>query len=208
MTNGIIYILTNASMPNLVKVGKTKEDAISRAAQLSSATGVPTKFEVYKEYAVVDPDEAELFAHSILERVLGRPNSAREFFIGTPTDVASLLDDALSAHLFKKEDYTIADFESPLSRLNKKEFTLGCIEFESIFNKFELTEAKIAMSGVLQTAVGAYIACCYAKSKRPLLAFVLAPNVKNIVIEKAIKFAEAFESDPTIGIIHYIRDIE
>lgn len=208
MTNGIIYVFTNSSMPGLVKVGKTRNESNNRVAQLSSATGVPTKFEVYKEYAVSDCDEAERFAHSILERVFGRPNSSREFFAGNPDDVASVLDDALNTRLLKKDNYTIADFDSPLSHLNKKEFTMGCIEFENIFKELSLTEAKISSSTVLQTAASAYLACCYAKNKRPIFTYIFAPSIKGIVTERAIKFAEAFESEPTMGVVQYMRSIE
>ncbi|MBI5103001.1 MAG: GIY-YIG nuclease family protein [Nitrospirae bacterium] len=208
MAQGKIYVLTNPSMPGLVKVGKTIKESSDRAAQLSSATGVPNKFEVYKEYEVSDCEEAERFAHSILERVFGRPNASREFFEGNPAHISSHLDEALSSRLVKYDQYTISDFESAISRLNKKEFTMGCIEFESLFKDIQLTESKISTSIALQKAASAYLACCYAKGKRPVFTSVLAPNIKGIVTERAIKFAEAFESEPTTNMIRYLRSIE
>lgn len=208
MAHGKIYILTNPSMPGLVKVGKTINESSARAAQLSSTTGVPNKFEVYKEYEVSDCEEAERFVHSILERVFGRPNASREFFEGNPAHIASHLDEALSTRLVKIDQYTISDFESAISRLDKKEFTMGCIEFESIFKELQLTESKISASSALQTAAGAYLACCYAKGKQTVFTSVIAPNIKGIVTERAIKFAEAFESEPTTHMIQYIRSIE
>ena len=43
-TIGYVYILENASMPGLIKIGKTSRDSVERARELSSATGVPTGF--------------------------------------------------------------------------------------------------------------------------------------------------------------------
>jgi hypothetical protein len=82
MTQGFIYILTNQAMPGIVKVGKTTGNPTSRASQLSSATGVPVRFSIFRQYAVVNCDDAEEFAHRMLERVFGRPNNKREFFSG------------------------------------------------------------------------------------------------------------------------------
>ncbi len=108
----------------------------------------------------------------------------------------------------EKIKVNISIFESALSRLDRKEFTMGCIEFESIFKELQLTESKIGANSSLQTAAGAYLACCYAKGKRPVFTSVLAPNIKSIVTERAIKFAEAFESEPKIHLLQYIRSIE
>src|ERR1035437_6069611 len=42
---------------------------------ISGATGVPLPFSICKSYPVKDCDEAEAFAHQILERSVGRPNA-------------------------------------------------------------------------------------------------------------------------------------
>ena len=44
--HGYIYVLKNHSMPGLLKVGYTKRNVQERARELSSATGVPTPFEI------------------------------------------------------------------------------------------------------------------------------------------------------------------
>jgi hypothetical protein len=75
---GTLYILVNASMPNLVKIGKTTKSAVERAKELSSGTGVATPFHVAYELAVSDCDVAERLLH---ERLAShRISSDREFF--------------------------------------------------------------------------------------------------------------------------------
>ena len=74
MANGFVYVLTNEMMPDVVKVGKTSWAVDERVNSLSSATGVPTSFIVFKSYEVIDCDAAEASAHSVLETIVGRPN--------------------------------------------------------------------------------------------------------------------------------------
>ena len=45
MAGGYVYMLTNASMPGMFKVGRTVRDSRGRARELYT-TGVPTPFEV------------------------------------------------------------------------------------------------------------------------------------------------------------------
>lgn len=75
---GVIYVMVNQSMPNVVKIGKTTRASEERAAELSSTTGVPTKFFVAYEVSVSDCDAAEIDIHNRLSRF--RTNEDREFF--------------------------------------------------------------------------------------------------------------------------------
>lgn len=79
-TKGYVYVLSNASYPDLYKIGFTTRDINSRVEELSSATGVPTPFKV--EYAQMFKDcmQAEKYIHSILEIPGGRVSKQREFF--------------------------------------------------------------------------------------------------------------------------------
>jgi hypothetical protein len=43
---GYIYVLSNPSMPGIVKVGRTFREPRARAAELSASTGVPTPFKI------------------------------------------------------------------------------------------------------------------------------------------------------------------
>lgn len=72
-----VYVLTNIAMPGIVKIGHSI-DAVDRAKQLSSATGVPCDFDVAYAQDVDLAHDAEAFAHSVLSE--HRINSRREFF--------------------------------------------------------------------------------------------------------------------------------
>ena len=75
---GYVYLLTNPSMPGLVKVGCTDRSPSERISELSSATGVPTPFTLEFSISVPDHIATEQELHSILgtERV----SDSREFF--------------------------------------------------------------------------------------------------------------------------------
>lgn len=78
MLAGYIYILINPSYKQLLKIGKTSRLPEERAAELSSSTGIPTRFYVAYQERVDDCDTAESFIHKRLEPY--RVNSGREFF--------------------------------------------------------------------------------------------------------------------------------
>jgi hypothetical protein len=84
---GYIYCLVNASIPGLVKIGKTKRNPHERAAEISASTGVPTPFEIKWSRQVADMDKAESDLHAAL---LGcRLSKRREFFRCTPAQAMS-----------------------------------------------------------------------------------------------------------------------
>lgn len=78
MSRGYVYILTNPSMPGLVKIGKTTRDPEDRAHEVSGATGVPTPFDVYGSFYSMDCDYLEGWAHERLAD--SRVSLNREFF--------------------------------------------------------------------------------------------------------------------------------
>lgn len=80
--SGYVYCLTNASIPGLVKIGKTARNPIKRAAEISTSTGVPTPFEIAWSRKVRDMDEAEADLHEALADV--RLRKKREFFRCAP----------------------------------------------------------------------------------------------------------------------------
>lgn len=76
---GYVYILSNISMPGLVKIGFTETLAETRAKFLSAHSGIPTPFRVEWKCAVyIHPKRAEEAAHKSVESFRLRPN--REFF--------------------------------------------------------------------------------------------------------------------------------
>ena len=87
MRAGFVYILINASMPSVVKVGKTERDPEGRAKELSGVTGVPTPFVVVYHEFFDDCSVAEAYVHTLLEAKGFRVATNREFF-SAPAEVA------------------------------------------------------------------------------------------------------------------------
>ncbi len=62
---GWVYVITNRSMPDLVKIGYSTKDPVLRAQELGS-TGVPYEYEVAFDALVVEPRGVEQQVHSRL----------------------------------------------------------------------------------------------------------------------------------------------
>lgn len=75
---GYIYILSNPSMPGVLKIGKTKRPPEVRVKELSSATGVPTPFHIEGVIEATDMSAVEKEVH--LHIANRRVNNRREFF--------------------------------------------------------------------------------------------------------------------------------
>lgn len=75
---GFIYVLQNIDMPDVYKVGMTTRSPHARAAELSSATGVPAPFEVIYYAEVANPEKEERRVHLELHKY--RVTRSREFF--------------------------------------------------------------------------------------------------------------------------------
>ena len=73
---GYIYVLKNAGMPGLLKIGHGPPKR--RARELSGPTGVPHPFEVAAQWEVSQPKVCEKAIHTALNR--HRENTRREFF--------------------------------------------------------------------------------------------------------------------------------
>lgn len=78
---GFVYILANDAMRGLFKVGCTSKQPGQRAAELSSASGVPVPFRVlcFSQFDGFQRREQELHRHLASYR----PSDSREFFKGT-----------------------------------------------------------------------------------------------------------------------------
>jgi hypothetical protein len=90
-----IYVLENASMPGLVKIGRTERNVSERVSELSSHTGVPTGFIVVNEYAVANSVEAERIIHDRLSDYRVADN--REFFKMEAEDAKDIIESMLEA---------------------------------------------------------------------------------------------------------------
>lgn len=112
---GVVYILTNPSFPEYVKIGYA-DDVEKRVAQLNGYESVPYSFRIYAIYTVI-----KRLTDKILHRIIDGINSnkrvketvngkirVREFCEMTADEVYSLL-------------YDIAEFSDSIDRLKKYE---------------------------------------------------------------------------------------
>lgn len=85
-----IYVLTNASMPGLCKIGFTKNTPEERCKEINSATGVPVDYEVAYSIPVFNGHDVEQLIHSHLSEV--RVNKRKEFFTISLDEVKPIID--------------------------------------------------------------------------------------------------------------------
>lgn len=107
--NQIVYILTNESMPEFVKIGFTHGNVEERIRQLDR-TGVPLPFEIYYAATVNDAEKEEKWLHSIFAD--RRARDSREFFKMNPEYAALAL---------KRVEIKEVIFESGLTPEQEKE---------------------------------------------------------------------------------------
>ena len=91
MEHGWVYVVVNATIPGMAKVGRTTRTPEERVAELSGATGVATPFVLVFQQAFVDCVAAERGIHAILDRCGMRVAPNREFFRGPITDIILLI---------------------------------------------------------------------------------------------------------------------
>jgi hypothetical protein len=85
MKPGYVYILTNESMPGVVKIGRTERQPEVRSKELRT-TGVPQPFKLEHFVFVEDCIAVEQGVHAVLDRRGLRTSSAREFFQASLTE--------------------------------------------------------------------------------------------------------------------------
>lgn len=112
---GFIYVLTNEVMPDVCKIGITK-NLDRRVNELSSHTGVALPFDLYCAYEFRDYKKLEKDLHKTFEEYRVNPN--REFFNIHPERVKKLLDRIIKEenqnkmHRRKKYSRTSRDFNT------------------------------------------------------------------------------------------------
>ena len=73
-----VYVLSNPTMPGLVKIGSTSKDPNERAKQISRGTGVPLEFVVQYAYRCFNAERLERGLHKHFNP--HRTNNKKEFF--------------------------------------------------------------------------------------------------------------------------------
>ncbi|MGM0823925.1 MAG: GIY-YIG nuclease family protein [Pseudomonadota bacterium] len=110
MSSGYVYVLSNESMPGLVKIGMTKRDRKIRTKELYT-TGVPTRFKIEFEVFCEDRLAFETAVHD--ELIECRVNEKREFFKTTVTNAITVIK-----RLYKpspEDEYLALDFTLELT---------------------------------------------------------------------------------------------
>ena len=138
--HGYVYILSNPGMPGLLKIGMTRFDPTKRVQELSSATGVPTPFQLvyYREFH--DCVAAELEIHSIFATKGLRYNDQREFFsVDTVEAINTLLslDDEEIANN-SSQPTEVLDVENYNADINWDEYYKKHYEFSNTFRNSKL----------------------------------------------------------------------
>jgi hypothetical protein len=87
--SGIIYVLTNAAMPGLIKIGKTNRDIGDRIKELDT-TGTPLPFECFYAAEVTDVEKVEKAIHEAFGDHRIRKN--REFFKLSPDKPKAIIE--------------------------------------------------------------------------------------------------------------------
>ena len=107
MACGYIYILTNPSFPEYVKIGYA-DDVKQRLAQLNRSECVPFAFRVYATYEV-DSRLSDTKIHAIIDKLnpnlraidtFGGKKRVREFYAMSPEDAYGILEAIADIHGF------------------------------------------------------------------------------------------------------------
>ena len=88
-SGGIVYVLSNPSMPGLVKIGKTSRGSVLKRLGELYSTGVPVPFECEFAGRVIDEHKVEKAFHMAFGPY--RVNPKREFFQIEPEQAITLL---------------------------------------------------------------------------------------------------------------------
>ena len=86
-----IYVLSNETMPDIVKIGFTKNKPSERVKQINSATGVAQDFIVEWAYPCFNAHDLEKEIHAYLQKEGFRVNNKKEFFYITVEDAKSVI---------------------------------------------------------------------------------------------------------------------
>jgi hypothetical protein len=75
---GHIYILSNPSLKDIIKIGFTLDNVEERASKLSRSTSIPLDFHIEHEFITESPEQVEKLVHDALKEY--RVNPKKEFF--------------------------------------------------------------------------------------------------------------------------------
>lgn len=138
--------MINASMPGLIKIGKTVRNPKERLDELSRATGIPSPFVLAYHIYVSDCDTAEQEIH--LAFAENRISSNREFFA---IDLKRVIDYLISLQI--KYPLETKSEKPPAKKLLPNASDMEKIEWaiELLSRDFDLKPVRILASYALDT---------------------------------------------------------
>ena len=130
MDMSTVYVLTNDSMPGLVKIGRTSGSIEKRMRDLYK-TGVPIPFNCFYAVNVKDSDFVERKIHEAFDDV--RLNESREFFSISPEKVKAALEITGGKEVTPAGDIieTEADLVAIKKQRNKNRFNFSKIGIDA-----------------------------------------------------------------------------
>ena len=145
---GIIYILTNPSMPGIVKIGKTNSQGLQERMSRLYNTSVALPFHCFYACEVENQDLVEKKLHDAFDD--HRVNQSREFFEIDPDRVKSALElAALSDVTPTTEEFETPEDEKAVKKANEMRSRINFrmlqipIGSELSFNKDENIKAIV-----------------------------------------------------------------
>ena len=142
-----IYVATNESIPNIVKIGFTRRNPSERMVELDT-TGVPTPFDIAFVACLEDAKNLEQLVHRALN--YSRVRNDREFFTISPNEAAQKILSTAATHkieiFFHKFDSSVAIpvgeavYNDESFELYEREFFDALITLDSklIYKKWEM----------------------------------------------------------------------
>lgn len=171
MSEGVIYILTNPSFENYVKIGYAK-DLERRLKELNRSECIPFAFRVYATYEV-DSSLSDKKIHSIIDKLnpelraietFNGQKRTREFYAMTPEDAYSILEAIAEIHnctdklkLCKPNDNAV---------LEKKMAQEIDAEIKTRSANFTFSECEIPIGAVLEFHDNPEIKCTVFDDRR------------------------------------------
>ena len=111
IVGGFVYVLSNKSIPNLVKIGFTTRSVEERVAELNAPTSVPTPFDIEASFPVTDPTKTEQLIHDNLSKY--RTNENREFFSLTSIEAIKQIRLILESYINYEEQKKLKELIIP-----------------------------------------------------------------------------------------------
>ena len=168
---GVIYILTNPSFPEYVKIGYA-DDVQKRLKQLNKSECVPFAFRIYAVYEV-DSRLSDKKVHAIIDKLNPNLRSIEEFE-GKPRVREFYAMEAEDAYLILE---AIAEINGRADKLKKMELTENEEKAEEIANEietetqekaenFSFTKCEIPVGAILQYINDPSITCTVVNERK------------------------------------------